>query len=173
MSSIEIVKLIGPENWEEWHARFVTEAIDRRLWDIINPASPSRGQYRTPPTKPNVANYEKRPDAPATNTRGNTPTSAVNSAHDIPEPNIGPANAGEMTIAGREAYKIDLAEFHSEEARYREELQNITSLRSWVSKTVDASLYDATYDLEEKLHQWYTKLKSAPPPTKFKKCAER
>ncbi|KAK4249137.1 hypothetical protein C7999DRAFT_30350 [Corynascus novoguineensis] len=127
----EIVKFTGSENWKEWHARFITEAIDRRLWDIINPASPSRDR----------------------------PTSAVNSAHNIPKPRIGPANSGEMTIAGREAYKIDLAEFHSEEARYREEFQNITSLRSWISKTVDAGLYDATYDPEKKLHQWYMKLK--------------
>ncbi|KAK4125438.1 hypothetical protein N657DRAFT_567578 [Parathielavia appendiculata] len=156
MSSIEeIVKLTGSESWKAWNARFTTEATNCGLWELINPTSASKGAYKTTPIKPDVANYEKRLDAPASNTRGNTPASG---SSQVVAPGK-PKNAAEMTAAGRDAYKIDLSEYREEKGDYEKELQNITFLCSWTTKTVAASLFDTTCNPEKKIHEWYAALK--------------
>jgi hypothetical protein len=108
------------------------------------------------PIKPDVANYEKRLDAPASNTPGNTPASGASQAVVAGGK---PKNASEMTAAGRDAYKIDLSEYREEKGDYDRERQNITFLCSWITKTVAANLFDATCDPEKKIHEWYAALK--------------
>ncbi|KAK3309880.1 uncharacterized protein B0T15DRAFT_488584 [Chaetomium strumarium] len=130
----EIVKLTGSENWKAWNTRFIAEATNRGLWEIINPTSTSKGA----------------------NARGNTPASGTSQ---VVVPGGKPKNASEMTAAGRDAYKIDLSEYREEKGDYERELQNITFLCSWITKTVAANLFDTTCDPEKRIHEWYAALK--------------
>jgi hypothetical protein len=58
MTSTEnIVKLTGPESWKEWNLRFINMAQDNQLWDVINPASTSKGDFMERPTEPRFADY--------------------------------------------------------------------------------------------------------------------
>ncbi len=67
--STDTVKLTGPENWKAWNQRFINTAEQNRIWDLINPASATRGTFMERPVLPNVANYPKRLTSPAGNTR--------------------------------------------------------------------------------------------------------
>ena len=71
------------------------------------------------PTKPDIANYEKRLKTHTSSTRRSTPGSSVSEAA---VPGGKPTNVAEMTTAGREAYKIDLSEYREDKSDYEKEL---------------------------------------------------
>lgn len=65
MSSDDItVKLTGPETWKPWNEELKKRAVNLRLWALINPDSPRRGEWMEEPTKPDITKYSKRLEAP-------------------------------------------------------------------------------------------------------------
>jgi hypothetical protein len=169
----EDVKLTGPDNWKAWNERFKSEAVTRDLWELIDPKSTSKGQFKTAPIKPAIKDYPKRLDRadapPAQSTRAGSATSSATAgesqaltigptAEEVDRRNP-PRNTSEMTTLGRDAYKTDLSEYHFEWRLYEAERQNLNRLTAWIRQTVASQLYDTTCKADKTIDQWYEALK--------------
>jgi hypothetical protein len=158
MTSTEnIVKLTGPETWKEWNLRFLNMAQDNQLWDLINPASTSKGDFMERPTEPRFADYPKLLDTPASSTRNSSATPAGST--ELTDTERTPRNLSEMTTAGKEQYRQDVANFQFNWRRYETQGQRISNVSNWVQKTVATHIYNATCKHDKQLHQWYDALK--------------
>jgi hypothetical protein len=158
MTSTEsIVKLTGPESWKEWNLRFINMAQDNQLWDLINPASTSKGDFMERPTEPRFADYPKLLDTPASSTRSSSATPAGST--ELTDTEGTPRKLSEMTTAGKEQYRQDVANFQFNWRRYETQGQRISNVSNWVQKTVATHIYNATCKHDKQLHQWYDALK--------------
>lgn len=175
--STDTVKLTGPENWKAWNQRFINTAEQNRIWDLINPASATRGTFMERPVLPNVANYPKCLTSPAGSTRAaSTGTQGAGassdtvrgtpSSQDTPQSErVGttsrPANISEMTTEGKEQYNEDLREYHRQYKLWDKEGQQIANLKAWLAdhNNVAPSIYTAACKPGKGLHEWYDALK--------------
>ncbi len=165
----EEVKLTGPKSWKAWNERFMTEAVTRNIWDLIDPKSTRRGQFKQQPTKPDISTYPKRLDRtaapPAQSTRGNSASSTTASESPFSQlteevDRAGkPRNTSEMTALGRDAYKTDLSEYQFEWRLFDAESQKVNRLTAWVRQTVARQLYTTACKANKTLDQWYEALK--------------
>lgn len=156
-----ITKLTGPETWKVWNKRFINEATAKEIWDLIDPESNTKGQFQERPVKPVPADYPKLLIPPAAGTRASSSSDTAR-ATPLPEqvePQGKPANVNEMTTAGRELYRQDLANYHFDWRQYKEERAQISALTDWISKTVDDGIYDDNCTPGETLDVWYANLK--------------
>ncbi|KAL2141318.1 hypothetical protein VTI28DRAFT_2552 [Corynascus sepedonium] len=160
MSATEgITKLTGPETWKVWNKRFINEASAKEIWDLIDPASKSKGQFQERPVKPEPADYPKLLIPPAAGTRASSETARATPLPEQVDPNGKPANVNEMTAAGKELYRQDVANYQFSWRQYKEERAQVSALTAWISKTVDDGIYNATCTPGKTLDVWYANLK--------------
>jgi hypothetical protein len=176
MTSTDVtVKLTGSENWKAWNERFIAKAESKNLWTRIDPDNALKGSFMEEPLEPDVGDFEKRLDAPATNTRRATATSSASSSATAAtnetaetltqsvvraDPDGRPAHVGEMTPAGKEAYDYATKTFNSRWPRYVEQRKNVSAMVEWLQKTVSANLYDTCCKSGQRLDEWYAALKT-------------
>jgi len=160
MSATEgITKLTGPETWKVWNTRFINEATAKQIWDLIDPASDTKGQFQPRPVEPVPANYPKLMIPPAAGTRASSETARATPLPEQVEPYGKPANISEMTSLGRELYRQDVANFQFNWRRYKDERDQVSHIAAWISKTVDDDIYAATCTPGKTLDVWYAHLK--------------
>ncbi|KAK4242951.1 hypothetical protein C7999DRAFT_18610 [Corynascus novoguineensis] len=155
-----IPRLTGPENWKDWNTRFINEAKYKRIWDLISPESKTKGQFQERPVEPAVANYPKQKTSQASGTRASSSDTAR--ATPLPEPaeqDGKPTTVFELTTAGREQYRQDMAIFQFNWRRYNDERDQVSHIATWISTTVDNEIYKATCEPDDTLDKWYAKLK--------------
>ncbi|KAK4244947.1 hypothetical protein C7999DRAFT_16841, partial [Corynascus novoguineensis] len=160
MSATEgITKLTGPETWKVWNTRFINEATAKQIWDLIDPASDTKGQFQPRPVEPVPASYPKLMIPPAAGTRASSETARATPLPEQVEPYGKPANISEMTTAGRELYRQDMANFQFNWRRYKDKRDQVSHITAWISKTVDDDIYSATCTPGKTLDVWYANLK--------------
>ncbi len=126
----EGVKLTGPETWRRWHHEFQAEAVVRRLWDYIDPASLRRGQFRAEPLEPRRADYAG-PNGPQSRQQG---------------------------LRSYKEYEVDVSLYLGNYTRYETERRNIEWLATWVRQTVSPAIFQTTWKPMEPLDSWYEAL---------------
>jgi hypothetical protein len=124
-------------------------AQDNQLWDVINPASTSKGDFVERPTEPRFADYPKLLDTPASSTRNSSATPAGGT--ELIDTEGTPRNFSEMTTAGKEQYRQDVANFQFNWRRYETQGQRISNVSNWVQKTVATHIYNATCKPDKQL----------------------
>ncbi|KAL2145193.1 hypothetical protein VTI28DRAFT_7702 [Corynascus sepedonium] len=157
MAAKNIVKLTGPENWKDWNRRFIGIAQDNQLWDLINPTSDSKGDFVERPVELRFADYPKLLNTPAVSTCASS--TASDGSLELVDTAGSPRNISEMTTAGKEQYRQDMANFQFNWQRYEAQEQRVSNVRNWIQKTVATHIYNATCKHEKKLYGWYQALK--------------
>ncbi len=140
------VRLTGPATWRVWDKQFRTRAVAKDLWELINPDSPHRGQFRVRPTKPNPAEYASVDDPPA-RARGGRNQGAA--AEEDPAP-----------LKSQKQYQDDRTEYQYDLRVYQAEREKVAHLIDWVTESVSPAIFDNACDPDNPLDQWYTALKA-------------
>lgn len=159
-SSNKKTLLNDSRDWKAWNREFKNRADATFIWEKIDPEADQRLPFLKMPTEPDPRQYEKRllPDQqpPANSTRN---ASAQAASEEQPDPRGQPANAGEMTTAGRAAYQLDRAVYSDKMKDFREEAKAIKEIKLWIDDTVNKHLLSTACPPGKTLDVWYRQLK--------------
>lgn len=158
-STSKNVRLEEAKDWSAWDREFQSKTIAAHIWEKIDPEAQQCPSFLTEPTEPDPHNYEKRlvqaQQPPANSTRH----ASLQMPDDQPDPNGRPANANEMTMRGKDDYKLDLSVYNNAMRRFEKEDKSIKEIRDWVGETVKPHLLRTACQPKENLKAWYTKLR--------------
>ncbi|KAL1974657.1 hypothetical protein VTN31DRAFT_4861 [Thermomyces dupontii] len=158
-----VVKLTGPENWRQWNERFISEAKGKRLWHLIDPNSPTKGQFMPAPVKPRIEDFPRKAKVARSQSR-TLRSSSVQSAplpteEAFEEEEQRGVTIVDLTETGQRLYEHAEKTWRFEVNQYAVESDAINHPTRWIRESVSPDIYDVTYSSSYNLDVWYANLK--------------